>query len=590
MLLTDSEKGRLRLILSFTVTAYIALRAYKVHSGSAKLLLHGLLAVSVLLILADLFVQFKNRNGAASSGPVPGEAPLTPAGLPGFLISALRIPGRHALLLLLINRFDGFFFCLYRDYGRGFVAVDRVLVDLALAELLVLIVNRICAARGSRLAVFSGAREDLRFLVTYRRYLHVVFYAAFACVFCSRYLNTTMFRYILTDDHPVTQLTRTVFLVLLILGVFEAGQAESHLLCAVLTASLAIGFMAYRQGSGRHTILAMCILIAAAAGKDMKKLLLIFVIEGLALTVAVHICMRQGILLNLRMNRVMDDGLKTIRYALGSISQTDYAAHLLFTVIAWCMIRPVRSRWWAYLDYPVMYFLYLIAAKLNHATANALLILTVIGATLLHQLYVSSGFRPGKALQTAGRWIGGAAASSFVVFFVLSNAFSLSYTEEKPLPLEGLTALVPNFKSYISRLRYANEALASYPLSLFGTAVRESGNGGRLTRTKEYSFIDISYVRVLLVGGILFTILLIGILTYIQIRNCMDRRYYRLFLMLIISVNCLVEHHIFEFHYIVFPLIAFMICPGGQTLRHHAGDGAGGSEFITEPGGHDGQF
>lgn len=596
MQLTGHASRKLQIVNGIAVIAYIALKVHKPKSAAGQMVLTSLLAAAILLSLLGIALQLASlRRSSAGSAHIPQDpdGTLNPETGRSPLLSVRRwavfaagffaMAGRHALLLLLINRFDGYFHVLFRDYGRHFVAAHRVFVDLALAELLVLLADRFCSAAarrhrslnsssGSRrgISLLCGAEADRAFLRAEKPFLHAVFFAAFAYVFFYRYMNTTMYKYILKNTHPTTQFARVCFNVLLLLAVFEATQAKRHLVCFAQVFILAVGFLHYKEGGKKHVILAMCILIVAAANKDLKRLLLIFVIEGVLLTVFVHISMRRGVLINLRMNRLMDDGGKTIRYALGSISQTDYSAHLLFTVIAWCMIRPVRSRWWAYLDYPVMFFLYLIAARLNHATANALLILAVIAVTLLHQFYVVSEIKPGRRFENACRRISLPFSFSFVLFFVASNVLALLYTPEKPLPFGRLSALIPNYDSYVNRLRFANEALKTNPLSLIGVYIREIGNGGALKRVKHYSFLDISYVRMLLIGGILFTAILLILFTWMQLRTRKSRNYYWLFLLFIVSVNCLVEHHIYEFQYIIFPVLAFMTWP--DRFRKHTED------------------
>ena len=66
-----------------------------------------------------------------------------------------------------------------------------------------------------------------------------------------------------------------------------------------------------------------------------------------------------------------------------------------------------------------------------------------------------------------------------------------------------------------------------------------------------------SYARVLLVGGIAVTVVLIGGMTVLMIRYTRKRMYYIVFLLTLVALNCLVEHHLIEFFYNLFPLMFF---------------------------------
>ena len=87
--------------------------------------------------------------------------------------------------------------------------------------------------------------------------------------------------------------------------------------------------------------------------------------------------------------------------------------------------------------------------------------------------------------------------------------------------------------------------------------IKERGNGLRADTPDRYTFLDMSYVRVLLVGGIGVTVVLIGGMTALMMRYTRKKMYYIVFLLTLVAINCLMEHHLIEFFYNLFPLMFF---------------------------------
>ena len=114
--------------------------------------------------------------------------------------------------------------------------------------------------------------------------------------------------------------------------------------------------------------------------------------------------------------------------------------------------------------------------------------------------------------------------------------------------------------SLIRRLEMNQEALREHPFSLFGSTIEEHGFGGRtenLPGWDKYFFIDCSYIRLFVIGGVLLFIMILMVMTYAQLRCFAFKRYGFLFLLTVVAVACFLEHHLMEYYYNVFPLLAF---------------------------------
>ena len=91
--------------------------------------------------------------------------------------------------------------------------------------------------------------------------------------------------------------------------------------------------------------------------------------------------------------------------------------------------------------------------------------------------------------------------------------------------------------------------------------------GGRTTNLPnwdKYFFIDCSYIRLFVIGGLLLFVLILLMMTYTQLRCFAYRNYGFVFLLALLAVSCLMEHHLMEYFYNVFPLMAFS---GGRFLK-----------------------
>ncbi len=549
----------LNILASITVLLYLAVDGYGSSSSKIRLLGGIFLVLSLCLWILKLILA---RNPFPAAIRVQNTAADMEKGnihnALSFITDSLVLLGTYAPLLIVLRFIDPFLFVLYGyEYGHLFTIIERIVVDFAATVLLVLSVGRFFGQIGSDTRVFCEKWSHV---------LSVLFYILFAYVFLNRALNSTMFRETFANASLPSKLFRLSVSLLLLLAVFTAGTQKKHLHWAFMTAILTTGFFHYKIGGQRHLILVMCILIVAAAGKNAKTILWISAVAGAAAVLTTLAAMNQGFLLNLTSYSI--DMPDVPRYALGFISPTDCAAHLLYLLIIWCVLHADCTKSVLNLDFFVMVFFLFIAQSLNHARTNAMLIAVVMVLTLFHRFWLilhasDEAYGHGQTLESDPRFSrfrlhlipAYIAALSFPLCFAFSYFMSKTYAEGEPFLFESFLGRFISPKSYSDRLLYASRALAQYPLSLFGIDITEHGNGGMITHPTDYSFIDISYIRVLLAGGILITILLLTAMTYLQLRAVRARQFYILALLSIIAVNCLIEHHLSEFCYNVWPVL-----------------------------------
>ena len=558
----QSDNNRILTALTgFSVIAYIALRAIKLHSRIALMTKRGFLVTTVVLSALLILCQLLHKN-PSSGRETEALPPVWFKRIPFLFLDTLALFGRHALMLLVINRVDHYFHTLYRDYGRLFPILHRLVIDLAIVELIVLLPLALFPrflsrpVGGRRFDLFSGARSDLLFLETWSRLLTVCFYLAFAYYLFVRFLNTTMFQHQIKNDSFLTKASRLSLNLLILLAVYEIIKARKIAVSLLLLGILSTGVLHYIEGGHRRLIICICIMIVASANKNFKTIVRIYILESLLILAVMLIGIRTGAIENLIFYFGEDTSLP--RTALGSLSPTDFSAHLLYLCLAWCILRPARRVWYHYLDYIAMIAALAVTWKINVARSNSAWLLLLIAGTFIHQTFpniLASLYRHATHLY---KFILYLLSGSFLWFFIYCLSQCLTMTGQ-PILFESFFSRFMDVWSFRLRIYYGYVALKlnSTPITLLGFPYKEHGNGGTTVKPENYTFLDISYIRVLIVGGILVTIILLGIFTYLQIRNIRQRHLYLFFILLVVSLNCFVEHHIFDIAYDIYPLMAF---------------------------------
>ena len=92
-------------------------------------------------------------------------------------------------------------------------------------------------------------------------------------------------------------------------------------------------------------------------------------------------------------------------------------------------------------------------------------------------------------------------------------------------------------------------------MTLFGQQVDMVGNGGSTIRLKEYFFVDCSYIYIFLRYGLIF--LLITLAVYMLCCKKYENDPYFLVAIVLVSINCMIAHHIVELTYCPFALAVF---------------------------------
>ena len=306
-------------------------------------------------------------------------------------------------------------------------------------------------------------------------------------------------------------------------------------LAAVLCASLIRSW----QRVERLYVFELALLIAGAHGVDYRKILRVWCAVTAAALVGTVALALTGSIENLTYER---DG--HVRMALGSIYPTDFAAHVFFTAAGFAFLRGRRATYIEVAAYAVLAAAVLLVCDArNSAVCLGLLAGWLLIAYRSRRRY--GAWRPNAVTR-------GLCVASAPVMAGGMIALSRVYTSRTPW-MASLNRLLSG------RLVYGRQAFNNLPLYLFGSDIQLVGRGGAVEEPESVFFLDSSYLYVLfLFGAAVLAAVLIGSVIS-ALRENRLRSWERLGILAIVSLHCLLEHHMLELSYNVFLLLPLAV-------------------------------
>lgn len=139
-------------------------------------------------------------------------------------------------------------------------------------------------------------------------------------------------------------------------------------------------------------------------------------------------------------------------------------------------------------------------------------------------------------------------ASSFAVSAVVSVVLTVMYDSRIPWMRRLNSALE-------GRLNLGRKSLSTHGIALFGKKIAWVGNGldanGNLIK-ESYTYVDCLYVKILQRYGIVFSVLLLVLLTWAMFRLWKRKEYHLLLISGTVAVHCLLDDLSFALHYNTF--------------------------------------
>lgn len=366
----------------------------------------------------------------------------------------------------------------------------------------------------------------------------ILYFFAFVLYFFFSFIrNTTFNPYI--GARPFNLVSYMVVGLLVIkIYIFDRQQLKSVFLTTI---GLGIAVVSWRM-SGSNLIIVMMAFILGARNISFKKIIKWYFWLGTVMLFMVMFFSLTGVIQNM----VFVAKGRVPRYALGIIYPTDFAAHVLYLVLAH-----------SYLNYESLnvkyYITYFIVASITMLVTNArlsfiCLLLTI--PVLWIAKHAELEHRPVAKLVASLYWTSTPllAVITFFATYLFDNTNHIFYMIDHLLS---------------GRLSYGNMSLWRYPITFWGQKVIEHGHGGSAgmkvfnQHDAGYFYIDSSYMRLIMIYGLVVAVIMVGIFMAISIRETSAKRYVIPAILFIVSISCMVEQHLLELTYNPFLLALF---------------------------------
>lgn len=343
--------------------------------------------------------------------------------------------------------------------------------------------------------------------------------------------NTTFENYI--GGHFYNIISYIVFGILILKIVFyDHYNININILMLI---SFLFSFFVWRH-SGSNLILVMTAFILGAKNVSFNDIIKTYFNINFWLLIIVIMCSLIGIINNLSF---IAQGRGT-RYALGIIYPTDLAARVLYLMLADAYLHFKNLKSSRLMTYIIIALLckYITDARLNF---YCMLLLVI-------SLSISKVAEKQYQLQRLD-WTN-SIVSTYWAFTPILSAITIfgTYFYE---PTNNLYQKIDHLTS--GRLTFGSMAFQKYQINLFGNKITEHGYGNNMklfnNGTNNYFFIDSSYMRLLMIFGLVALIIFISITMYISIKNTHLGYYALPTILLIVSFSAVVEQHFMELTY-----------------------------------------
>lgn len=312
-------------------------------------------------------------------------------------------------------------------------------------------------------------------------------------------------------------------------------------------------------------------MILGARGVPWKKILQIYLIISVSIVLLAFCASMLGVIENLQYTR---ENTMKMRNSFGIIYTTDFASHIFSALLVFFYLMKEKARIWHYAAACVLACL---VYRFCYTRLDVGCIFLMIVLFLFLNLHGRR--RTTEHKYRSGRKLGLIFCLPMPVLALMMWAASRLYRDDSSIMVKADTLAS-------GRLALGNAGLNAYGISPFGQFIEMVGNGGSVTQIKEYFFIDCSYLYILLCYGAVFFLVVLA--AYMLCCRKMAGDHYYIAAVIVISINCMIAHHLIELAYNPFVLAlladaAIDTRPGssqmlwngryaGNSTREHTGE------------------
>ena len=305
-----------------------------------------------------------------------------------------------------------------------------------------------------------------------------------------------------------------------------------------------LGFLVLTwRTSSDFMLFSMGIFILGARGVNFDRIIYLYFYVGIIILTLAVFSSLTGVIQNLVYRRGQTTG--TIRQSFGVVYPTDFAAHVLYFVLAYCYLFFEKISIKSYFVFCLLAYLLIYFCDARLSAVSLLLLIPV--------MIIGKAAQRGKkfAKKIANYYWSVPILSAYIIFLITY------FYNKSNLILEKINSLLSG------RLALGKKGFEQYGFSIFGQHMVEHSWGGTtgmrmfMTNQSKYFFIDSSYIRIMILYGIIALLIVLGIMTFISFRSISNEKYALATVLVVISISAVVEQRLLDVSYDPF-LIALL--------------------------------
>lgn len=367
----------------------------------------------------------------------------------------------------------------------------------------------------------------------------IIYEIAFTFEFVVAFLITSTYTDYFSNHLLHTLMFAGLALVLLKIFLFDDLDLKWLAIDAIILILLLITW----RTSKEFSLFSMGIFVLGARNVDFKRIIKIYFYVGMLLLAFVVISAMGGLIRNLVYRRDMTN---IVRQSFGIAYPTDFAAHVLYLILAYAYLKFGKIKWY---DYAVFLATAVFLVKFSDARLSAYAIILSIPVLWI-----------GQRAQTdhlLSRFIASFYWTVPILSAYLVIIASYFFTPSK----NKILTKVNNASS--GRLFLGHKAISEYGFSMFGKQIIEHGWGGanglKMSQNApaNYFFVDSSFLRMTILYGIIMAIIILLAMTKISWESFQKGSFALASIIVIVSVSAMVEQRLLDLAYDPF-LIALL--------------------------------
>ncbi|MCR1901941.1 hypothetical protein [Ligilactobacillus apodemi] len=361
-----------------------------------------------------------------------------------------------------------------------------------------------------------------------------VYLSAFALYLLAMALKGTMLVNFLITERGIFYLSAVpaLFVMGKILFLDDYDWKELVIYLLLETLLFAVG-----TNANEYMIFYLLFFIVGAKGINVDRILQVYLIVNLSVIALAFIFSSSGFVKNVTVTRTDSPA---VRFALGAVYPTDLASRVFFMMIAYAALKRFSFSLAEYCSYVALTALTYIVTDTRIDLMLMVLLLLCIAL-----------YRPiEKLLNHLSAWML-TAISTFYVFLIIIMGYLYS-------PHIGILEKINHFLS--GRLFYERLAFTNYNVTPFGQFIYQNGFGGGF-KVVDYFYIDASYVRTLMMHGVLVFMLMLILFYLLFARFKTEKLNYWIICLALVLLTSGIDQHLWDisYNFIFLALMAILV-------------------------------